>query len=170
MNLKIAFTGPESSGKTTISKRLAELFKGDWIEEYAREYLQWRASYNQIDLDEIARVQNEKWLVKSDLIIADTEMTVLKIWSEYRYESCSEFIKKAYQEQQFDHYFLCKPDIPWEYDTLRENKDNRDELFELYHQELIRMNRAFTIISGSIEERLRICKNVICSLNQERNS
>lgn len=170
MNLKIAFTGPESSGKTTISKQLAELFKGDWIEEYAREYLQWRASYNQIDLDEIARVQNEKWLVKSDLIIADTEMTVIKIWSEYRYDSCSEFIKTAYQEQQFDHYFLCKPDIPWEYDPLRENKDNRDELFELYHQELIRMNRAFTILSGSIEERLRICKKVIKSLNHELNS
>jgi nicotinamide riboside kinase len=85
-------------------------------------------------------------------------MTVIKIWSEYRYNSCSEFIEKAYEEQQFDHYFLCKPDIPWEFDPLRENPDNRDELFELYHNELLGMNRSFTILEGSIEERLKTCK------------
>jgi nicotinamide riboside kinase len=161
MQLKIAFTGPESSGKTTISKSFAELVTGKWVAEFAREYLQKKESYQQSDLDEIARLQREKWLVKGNILVADTEMTVIKIWSEYRYNSCSEFIEKAYQEQQFDHYFLCKPDIPWEYDSLRENPDNRDELFNLYHQELLKMNRAFTILQGSIEERLNCCKIVL---------
>lgn len=167
---KIAFTGPESSGKTTISKSFAELVNGKWVEEFAREYLQKKGSYQQSDLDEIARSQIEKWYVKGNILVADTEMTVIKIWSEYRYNSCSEFIQKVYQEQQFDHYFLCKPDIPWEYDPLRENKDNRDELFELYQQELIRMNRPFTIISGGIKERLGICNNVFSSLNPNCNA
>ena len=56
MELKIAFTGPESSGKSTTSKALAEFLNGIWIEEYAREYLQSVSSYQQVDLDEIARV------------------------------------------------------------------------------------------------------------------
>jgi len=71
-----------------------------------------------------------------DLLIADTELTVIKIWSEYKYNSCSEFILNSYENQAFDHYFLCKPDIPWEPDPLRENENERDELFQLYLAEL----------------------------------
>ncbi len=168
--LKIAFTGPESSGKSTIAKLIAETCNGIYVEEYAREYLLSKNSYEQIDLDEIARVQYKKWLVNGTLLVADTEMTVLKIWSEYRFKSCSKGIKKAYQNQEFDHYFLCKPDIPWEYDPLRENPTNRDELFELYHRELIRMNRSFTILNGDLKTRLVVCKNLIESMSVHSNS
>ena len=37
--LKIAFTGPESSGKSTLSSWLSAEIKLPLIEEYAREYL-----------------------------------------------------------------------------------------------------------------------------------
>jgi nicotinamide riboside kinase len=170
MELKIAFTGPESSGKSTISKALAEFLNGIWVEEYAREYLQSVRSYQQIDLDEIARVQQERWLVELNPLVADTEMTVIKIWSEYRYKSCSSFIEKAYQNQKFDHYFLCKPDIPWEDDPLRENPNNRDELFELYEMELLKMNRPFTILAGNLETRLDVCKNILSAMHISLNS
>jgi nicotinamide riboside kinase len=50
--------------------------------------------------------------------------------------SFSRILKK----QKFNHYFLCKPDIPWEEDPLRENSENRDELFEIYLQELKKQN------------------------------
>ncbi len=132
-----------------------------WIEEYAREYLQMKRSYVQADLDEIAEVQQEKWNVKGNLLVADTEMTVMKIWSEYQFNACSEFILNVYLNQEFEHYFLCKPDMPWEYDPLRENPNNRDELFEIYHQELIRMNRSFTVLSGDLKTRIDICKKVL---------
>jgi nicotinamide riboside kinase len=164
MKLKIAFTGPESSGKTTISKAFAEEINGVWIEEYAREFLQVKRAYQQVDLDEIARVQQEKWSKSENILIADTEMTVLKIWSEVRFNSCSKYIKEAYHNQLFSHYFLCKPDIPWVEDPLRENPNDRDVLFDLYLNELIKMNRPFTILEGTIETRLTICKNVLNSL------
>jgi nicotinamide riboside kinase len=164
MSLKIAFTGPESSGKTTISKLLALSVNGIWIEEYAREYLQSKNGYEIGDLDNIAKGQIKKWSFENKLLVADTEMTVIKVWSEYRYNSCSDFIQMAYQNQQFDHYFLCKPDIPWEFDPLRENPTNRDELFERYRTELQAMKRPFTILEGTIEERLTSCKNVLNKL------
>ena len=164
MNLKIAFTGPESSGKTTISKALSDELQGIWVEEYAREYLQSKLSYNQADLDIITQGQLEKWQVKADLLVADTEMTVIKIWSEYRYKSCSPMIEEAYRNQKFNHYFLCKPDIPWEYDPLRENPSNRDELFELYQSELLKLKRSFTILEGNLETRLTLCREVLSAM------
>ena len=167
MPLKIAFTGPESSGKTTLAKLVAETYKGIWIEEYARKYLSNKSSYDQSDLDIIAQKQIENWKVEGDFIIADTELTVIKVWSEYRFKDCSEFILEAYKNQDFDHYFLCKPDIPWEEDPLRENPDNRDELFELYLNELKALNRSFTIAEGNLDNRLKICKQEVSRLFKE---
>ena len=38
--LKIVLFGPESTGKTTLAKHLAEHFKTLWVPEYMRGYLQ----------------------------------------------------------------------------------------------------------------------------------
>ena len=80
-------------------------------------------------------------------------MTVLKIWSEYRFQQASQYILEAHKKQHFTHYFLCAPDIPWEPDPLRENPSNRDELFLLYEAELIKNEWPFTILKGSLKER-----------------
>ena len=38
--IKVVLFGPESTGKTTLSKALADHFDTLWVAEYAREYLQ----------------------------------------------------------------------------------------------------------------------------------
>ena len=38
--LKVVVFGPESSGKTTLSRALASHYNVLWIEEFARDYLQ----------------------------------------------------------------------------------------------------------------------------------
>ena len=38
--IKIAIYGSESTGKTTLSKQLADYFKTEWAPEFARDYLQ----------------------------------------------------------------------------------------------------------------------------------
>ncbi|MCB0706487.1 MAG: ATP-binding protein, partial [Saprospiraceae bacterium] len=37
---RILITGPESSGKTTLARSLAEAQDEPWVPEYAREYLE----------------------------------------------------------------------------------------------------------------------------------
>jgi nicotinamide riboside kinase len=98
------------------------------------------------------------WRLKGNHFVADTEMTVMKIWSEYRYQQVSSIILEAYETQIFDHYFLCAHDIPWEPDPLRENSMNRQELFELFELELEKMNRPFTVLKGSLKDRQNVVK------------
>ena len=88
-------------------------------------------------------------------------MTVIKIWSEFKYKSCSETILNLYKQQKFDHYFLCYPDIPWEEDPLRENPNDREMLFDIYLNESKKNNLPFTVISGNLETRLKTCEEVI---------
>lgn len=165
--MRIAFTGPESSGKTSSALWLAKNYNGIYCEEFAVEYLNIQeGKYVQEDLEWIARGQKNVWLQNegNHLLSCDTEMTVLKIWSEWKYNSVADFIQKEYEIQQFDHYFLCSPDIPWEPDPLRENPDDREELFNLYHQELNRMKRPHTILIGPEKHRQRTISRIMDSL------
>lgn len=151
--MKIAFTGPESCGKSTMAQWCSIQFNLPLSEEFAREYLQDKVHYERNDLDEITMGQLVDWRLKGNHFVADTEMTVMKIWSEYRYQQVSSIILEAYETQIFDHYFLCAHDIPWEPDPLRENPLNREELFLLYETELIKNKWPYSILKGSIEDR-----------------
>lgn len=55
---KIVVIGPESTGKSTLSKALAAALQTVWVEEYARQYLeQLGRDYAIEDLLEIAKGQ-----------------------------------------------------------------------------------------------------------------
>ena len=151
--MRIAFTGPESCGKSTLAKWVSEKYNLLLSEEFAREFLAQKETYIQDDLDIITSGQLLDWKKKGTQFVADTEITVLKVWSEYRFKNTSHVILEAHKNQVFEHYFLCAPDIPWEEDPLRENPLNREELFLMYEQEIIQHNWPFTILKGSLEER-----------------
>jgi nicotinamide riboside kinase len=161
--IKIAFTGPECSGKSTLCKLIADEFKCEWIPEYAREYLQNKSEYYINDLDIMAQEQFNKWQTIKDqsLVICDTELLVYKIWSKVKFGKTSTLINQLYSSQVFDHYFLCKPDIPWEFDSLRENPENRADLFEMYLKELEIKNCSFSVLTGNLEKRLSVAKKTI---------
>lgn len=160
---KYAITGPESSGKTTLTSSLAEQYHAVWVPEYAREYLTLReGKYSPEDLDIIAEEQFRRWTLRTeDLIFCDTDMTVMKVWSDFKYGSSSPLIRSLQEQQQFDHYFLCRPDMEWEEDPLREHPEQREELFRIYLEELTQRKVPFTILEGQLEDRLAVCKKII---------
>jgi len=166
MCLKIAFTGPESTGKTSLSMLVAETFDGVYIPEFSRGFLEKRNGfYEEQDLDTIAIGQckaSENVLIsRNHLLVSDTDMTVMKVWSQFKYGRVSPVIEQLYQEESFDHLFLCDTDIPWEEDPLREHPESRDELFALYLEMIQAKTKNFTIVKGSLEERLNQVRQVL---------
>jgi len=162
--MRIAITGPESSGKTTLAMALAEALGGVFIPEFAREYLlQLDTPYTQEDLNIIAKGQLKLWKASSEkpVVVCDTEMLVMHVWSEVSYQNTSSFILKSLGRQTFDHYFLCAPDIPWEEDPLREHPEMRQELFEIYLEKMEELGLPFSIISGDEEHRLKMALEVL---------
>ncbi|MAZ58136.1 MAG: ATPase [Flavobacteriales bacterium] len=159
---KIVFTGPESSGKTTISQAVAKKYNLPIVEEYARKYLtKLNRQYKYEDLIEIAKGQLKSEEKKSDneIIICDTNLQVLKIWSQIKYHQCDSFILDNQDPNCF--YILCSPDFKWEYDPLRENENNRYELFKKYHEDLLKNKYDFKIIKGSHEKRMKSVSDLI---------
>jgi len=164
--LKIIVTGPESSGKTTLCKEISNQFNIPFTTEYARECLKKKGvNYNQSDLLEIAKGQfiSEGGL-NQQLSLHDSDLITIKIWSEYKYGNCNNWILDQIEKQKSENrfYLLCKPDIPWKADPLRENPTNREELFAIYKEELEKSKHNYVIIEG--EERIKNSISKISSL------
>lgn len=165
MSKRIAILGPESAGKTTLTISLARALDASYSEEFAREYLQnSKGKYALSDLDQIAFRQFEvnQSTSKNDFFIADTEMITMKIWSLEVFDTVSVAISELLERQYFDLYLLCFPDLPWVYDPLRENENDRERLFDRYVNELQSMNCPFAIIKGEkrLEEALKIVNRI----------
>ena len=173
---KIAITGPESTGKSTLAEKLAHHFNTDFIPEYSRTYLEnLEGQYTENDVVEIAKRQHQLIIEEEKkspkILIADTEIIVCKIWVEYVFKHSNETIDNILKQQDFDLYLLCDIDLPWVYDPLRENPDleERKELFEIYRNTLEQMNVGtqhatsvpFEIVRGDDEERVRNAINII---------
>ncbi len=152
--LKIIVTGPESSGKTTLCKALSKYYNLPFTKEFAREYLtDLGKNYLQEDLLKIAtgQLENEQIIINNQQIsLHDTDLITLKIWSDYKYGNCNNWILEQIEKQKVENrfYLLCKPDLKWVYDPLRENPTNRNELLEIYKQELENLGHKFLIIKG----------------------
>ncbi len=171
--MRIAFIGPESSGKTTLSEILAQKYTAELITEYSRVYLaEIQTNYSYEDLEFIAKGQfnciiNSK---ENNLVIIDTDLISMQVWSEFKYNKCCDFIKENIFTQQIDIYFLCKPDFPWIEDNLRENPNDREVLFDLFIKILKEYKIDYKILEGSITNRFQLCEtNINSYLNNEKS-
>jgi len=163
---KIAFTGPESTGKTSLAGNLATDHACVWVPEYAREYLEdLKKPYKESDLLHIldGQLLRMEFAEQSEtpFIFYDTEILVLKVWYEFIYGKMNIDIEQAWQEQEMDHYFLCDIDMPWEDDPLREHPNHRQELFAIYQKLLEGYDRPYTILSGTLEERQQQVESIL---------
>lgn len=161
--LRIALTGPESTGKTTLSRLLAAHYRTAWAPEYARAYLEERGpQYTLPDLEEIARGQlqaeeaaeQEARRLGRPLVFCDTDLLVIKVWSEHAFGHCPDWILRRIAQQHYDLVLLLNVDLPWEPDPLREHPQHRQYFYDIYQRELRGQLSNFAEISGTPAQRL----------------
>lgn len=157
--MRIAITGPESSGKTTLAIALAKHFSVEYVHEFAREFGEKSGGvYVQEDLDYIAQEHAKNIeLSQNSIQIIDTEFISLKIWSDYRFHSTSKKIMELIENYPFDLFILCTPEMPWESDPLRVNPLDREKLFESFKKELNAYKKNHIIVIGHHEDRMKDC-------------
>jgi NadR type nicotinamide-nucleotide adenylyltransferase len=172
---RIVIIGPESTGKSTLCSELAAHYQTSWVPEFARDYLLTHGKdYTLEDLSVIADGQLKSEDAFADkiestyksraargnapLLFIDTDMYVMKTWSEFVFEACDNRILRDIVNRQYDLYLLCDTDLPWQADALREypDLDTREKLFEHYREAMINQPVDWAIIRGGYEERLQM--------------
>ncbi len=156
--IKVVITGAECSGKTTLAKDLSQYYNTPLVPEYARTYLNnLDRPYEQSDLKHIAigQLESEQKYVSEDLIICDTSLLVIKVWSQVKYGSVHPWLTVLLEDAIPDLYILPDWDIPYEEDPLREHPDDRKMLHDNYVDELNMQIAPWGSVTGSKAERLK---------------
>ncbi|HRO45001.1 AAA family ATPase [Agriterribacter sp.] len=179
---KIVVIGPESTGKSTLCEQLAGHYKTIWCREYAREYLlKHGMDYTYDNLLEIAKGQialedktaagvAEKYRYSpgegSPLLFIDTDMYVMKVWCEFVFNQCHQWIIDQIVTRRYDLYLLCNTDLPWTKDELREYPDleTRERLYRMYKDIMINQHTPWADISGDYTGRFEKAKKAVGKL------
>ena len=169
MNKSVVIIGPESTGKTTLAKKLVKELSYCLVEEYAREKLKTTEGfYNMEMVEQMSKVQyqREREVIQDNKgrVILDTDLAVYKVWIQDKYDTKIDWIEDAIVvDAHHKIYLLCYPDIEWVSDPFREHpsKDDRVRLYQKYLHILKRLNCNYFIIKGKDESRLKNALNVL---------
>lgn len=155
----VCFFGPESTGKSTMARRMAERYDTVCVPEVAREIV----TSNQFTAADIVRIGREqtdrvkKMVQKANRVLfCDTDVITTAIYSDtYLHQVPSELMNME-REVRYDLYFLFDIDVPWVADGLRDLGDQRSEMFGRFKSELERRNISYVLVSGSFEAREKL--------------
>lgn len=163
--IKIVLFGPESTGKTTLSRQLANHYNTVWAPEYARQYLQekWnneRKTCEQKDILPIAvgqmKLENKLAKKADKILICDTDLLETKVYSEEFYGGFVDAkLNYAASKNNYDLYLLTYIDTPWEADDLRDRPKQRLEMFTAFENALQENNKPYLLLKGSKEARFK---------------
>lgn len=158
--LKIAVVGPESTGKSTMARFLAQELKTSCVPEYARYYCkdlqnvytlqdELNMFFGQIALEDAMIDSNP-----SNIIICDTTILTVKVWSDHLFSNTPENVLDEIKNRKYDFYLLMDIDLPWENDPLRDFPNDRTHFMQRWIKELEALDAAYSIISNLGHERL----------------
>ncbi len=158
---RVAILGPESAGKTTLAKQLAQHYQTIWVEEYARGLLNFTKGWcEEHHIPQIALGQRASEAALADqasrLIFSDTDILTTTVWSELLFHKCPQWIHAMAAGQKFDLTLLLDCDLDWENDGQRymPEESERQRFLEKLKAALHCVDRPYTLIQGRGEDRL----------------
>jgi len=173
---RILILGGESSGKTTIVQRASKKFDIVPVFEYGREL--WEQTDGKLvfkNMRQIAEVQRQQEYIAAqraydtskDFVICDTCSVTTSVYSEVIFGRVDRFLRSYnFQDMhRYAHIFICVPDIPFDQDGTRRDENFRQSVHNYYCDVLQDFGLEYTILTGTIEERLKQMKEVINNVN-----
>jgi NadR type nicotinamide-nucleotide adenylyltransferase len=155
---RIAVFGPESTGKTTLARRLSLHFEEPWSPEFVRGF--WDARAGRIsagDLDAVARgqIDSEESAAASArrAVFCDTELLTCVLWDDLLFPGrCPEWVRDEAERRArvFSLYLFCDTDLPFAPDPQRcfPDEEGRRMGRRLWHDALAGRSLPFVVIRG----------------------
>lgn len=155
--IKVAVLGTESTGKTTLTERLAKHFNCSPVKEAGRDLI---ANSNSFEFDDLHLVASEHAkridkavLEQSPLIIIDTDIHITKSYANFTFDKILDVESKIYNSNKADLYLYLKNDVEYVQDGTRLSESERNLLDISHRQILLQHNIDFTEITGDWEQR-----------------
>jgi HTH-type transcriptional regulator, transcriptional repressor of NAD biosynthesis genes len=167
---RVCVTGPESTGKTTLAQRLAELASTEWVPEASRIYAERKG--DELLASDVAPIAREHIRLAdaaaeraraagTHLLVLDTDLLSTVIYARHYYRLVPDWVERQERARRADLYLLCDIDVPWIPDGIRDRPANRDEMFALFRDALVRRKAPFVVVRGNWDERWDIARAAV---------
>jgi HTH-type transcriptional repressor of NAD biosynthesis genes len=165
--LKVCFYGPESTGKSTMARRMAEHYQTVFVPEVAREMITSN-KFTEADIIRIGKAQTQRIVdreaVAHRVLFCDTDLITTQIYAEIYLKKVPVVLIDLEKTIEYDCYFLFDIDVPWVSDGLRDLGARRGEMMTLFRSKLESRKIAYKLVSGSWEQRERVIISAVDDL------
>ena len=166
---RVVVIGAESTGKTTLAKRLALRFETIWVPEFAREHWEKKLQGHKItdppprwtpdDFREIASEQQAREEAAARranrVLIADTNAFATGTWFERYHHTRDQRVDAIGARDKVDLYLLTASDVLFIQDGVRDGEGIRDWMDQRFAEQLARGSIPVVGIEGGYEERFK---------------
>lgn len=182
---KIVFLGAESTGKSTLTERMATEFEMPFVAEYGREYYEEKGG--ELDLQDYVKIARqhrrledgatvefakkigryaENHLPASDArgyLFIDTNAITTLFFSYYYNQGGLKALHDLANDckNRYHHVFVCADDIPFTQDGWRDNEVWRARMQGMVLHDLDSRGIHYTVVRGSLEQRVEQVKTVL---------
>lgn len=155
---RVAVLGGESSGKTTVTRELAERLKTSWVPEYGRE--RWVEKSGAMGYEDMLHIAQQQ-VAREDVLVAhanrvlvcDTTPLTTLCYSLDMFGRADRLLE-ALAERPYDTILLCAPDFPFVQDGTRRDTEFRSMQHNWYRNALDRKQIPYVVLTGPLEQRL----------------
>ncbi|GEM86883.1 AAA family ATPase [Meiothermus granaticius] len=173
---KVVFLGAESTGKSTLTQRMAEEFSTEFVAEYGREVYERNGGVMRLEdyvhiarehrrLEDSARVKawqhKERGSIEGQpYLFVDTNAITTLFFSYYYHQTARAELHQLANacKDRYHHVFVCADDIPFEQDGWRDNAVWRSRMQGLVLHDLDCRGVVYTVLHGNLDERVRQVK------------
>ena len=171
--VRICVTGPESTGKTTLARRLAESIGTEWVLEASRLYAE-RIGRPLLASD-VSPIAHEHVTLAEEgaarahergtsALVLDTDLLSTVIYARHYYDAVPAWIEDAERARRADLYLLCDVDVPWIPDGVRDRPVDRAAMFERFRRALARRRANAIVVRGDWDERWKQARAALATL------
>lgn len=162
---KVALLGSESTGKSTLTQRLAEHYQTAYVPEMAREVIGHTNECTYQNLIEIATLQAKeilaKTIVANKLLFSDTELTVTKSYAQFLFGKELQVPHWIEEANRFDLYLFLETDCSFVQDGTRLTEEERETLNESHKIQMKKSSINYKEINGDWDERFsEACRQI----------
>ena len=158
---KICLYGAECTGKTTLARRLAEVYNTEFVPEVAREIITSN-DFSVEDIIKIGHAQTERVFEKAKaskkVLFCDTDLITTEIYSDHYLHQVPPILYELEKQVKYDLYFLLDIDVPWVPDGLRNLGHLREVMHQKFKSALEERKIPFVEVRGNFEERERFVR------------
>jgi HTH-type transcriptional regulator, transcriptional repressor of NAD biosynthesis genes len=166
---KVVIIGTESSGKSTLTKKLAKFYNTNYVHEIGRDYCEKYS--NQLTKDMFDLIAMEHFLLQkkkagesNKVMFIDSEAVITQYYLDMYFDGKkSPLIEEIIKLQDYDLAIFLEPDIKWVEDGLRfageekTRKKNNKKLKNMFHDRGI----PFVSISGDYDARFNESRKLV---------